>query len=67
MAGLTSEVSFELPNRMRLLDRKPFSATLVRTGRTFETNHFTFRMVRIVALFLDAFLKLNTTAYASQL
>src|SRR5205807_9651780 len=38
------EGSLEFPNRMRLFDRKPFSATLVRAGRTFWTNHFTLRM-----------------------
>jgi hypothetical protein len=39
-----SEGSLEFPDRMRLFDRKPFSAALVRAGGTFETNHLTLRM-----------------------
>jgi hypothetical protein len=62
---LALEVSLEFPNRMRLFNREPFSATLVRAGRAVETNHLALGMVRIVALFLDAFLKLDTTTNAS--
>ena len=52
---------------MRLLDRKPLSTTLVRTGGTFETNHFTLRVIRIATLPLEASLKLDTTANTLQL
>ena len=51
---------------MRLFDRKPLSATLVRAGRTFETNHLTLRLVQIATLPLEASLKLDTTANTSQ-
>src|SRR5436190_22422443 len=61
------EGSLEFPNRMRLFDRKPFSATLVGAGRTFETNHLALRVVRIATPLLEASLKLDTTANASQL
>jgi len=64
---LAPHVSLEFPDRMRLFDRKPFSATLVRAGRTFETNHLTLRVVRIPAPLLEASLKLDTTANAFQL
>jgi hypothetical protein len=65
--GLALEGPLEFPNRMRLFDREPFSAAFVRAGGTFETNHFALRMVRIATLPLEASLKLDTTAYASQL
>src|SRR2546422_4494363 len=62
---LPPEGSLEFPNRMRLFDRKPFSAALVGAGRTFETNHLALRVVRIATPLLEASLKLDTTAYAS--
>ncbi len=52
---------------MRLFDREPFSATLVRAGRAFETNHLALRVVRIATPLLEASLKLDTTANTSQL
>jgi len=51
---------------MRLFDRKPFSATLVRAGRPFETNHLALRRVRIATPLLETSLKLDTTANAFQ-
>jgi hypothetical protein len=64
---LAFEGSLEFPNRMRLFDRKPFSATLVRAGRPFETNHLALRRIRIATPLLETSLKLDTTANASQL
>src|SRR5437016_13951237 len=61
------EGSLEFPNRMRLFDREPFSVTLVGAGRTFEANHLALRVVRIATPLLEASLKLDTTANASQL
>src|SRR5438105_8933363 len=63
---LAPEGSLEFPDRMRFFDRKPFSAALVGTGRTFETNHLALRVVRIATPLLEASLKLDTTANASQ-
>src|SRR6266568_8588046 len=64
---LTSYVSLEFPDRMRFFDREPFSATLVRAGGTFETNHLALRVVRIATPLLETSLKLDTTSNASQL
>ena len=64
---LALEGSLEFPNGMRFFDREPFSIAFVRAGRAFETNHLALRIVRIAALPLEASLKLDTTAYASQL
>src|SRR5439155_2701648 len=61
------EGSLEFPNRMRFFDREPFSVTLVGAVRTFETNHLALRVVRIATPLLEASLKLDTTADASQL
>ena len=64
---LALEGSLEFPNRMRFFDREPFSVTLVGAGRAYETNHLALRVVRIATPLLEASLKLDTTANASQL
>ena len=67
LSGLALEGSLEFPDRVRFFDREPFSVTLVGAGRTFETNHLALRVVRIATPLLETSLKLDTTAYASQL
>jgi hypothetical protein len=51
---------------MRFFDSEPFSATLVRAGRAFETNHIALRIVRLATPLLEAPLKLDTTANTLQ-
>jgi hypothetical protein len=63
--GRVSIVSLELSNRMLLLDREPFSATLVRAGRVPEVYHIALRKVRVAALLFEALLELSPALYTA--